>query len=125
MFVFQNETDKYYGFHFCGKGFDRKLCQTYLPVDQLELDHLLHDAIGYTKMVGFKILFGLVKELTLFNGEVRINSPSKVGGEKFQAFILKRKGEEITNEGSDYFINGVKLDMSFQEYNVTILEVDE
>lgn len=117
------EVDKYYGFYFCGKSFDRKLSQTYLPVDQLELDHLLSEAKDYSNGAEFKVLFGLVKELTLFDGKIRVESPSKVGGEKFQAFIFKREGDEITNKGGDYFVNGEKLDLNFSSYDVTIIEV--
>lgn len=119
------ETEKYYGYYFSGEGFDdRKLCQTYLPVDQLGLNELLDNIKSYLRQVEFKVQFGFIKELTLFDRKIRVNSPSKVGREKLQAFILKRKGDEITGGGDDYFINGGKLDMCFGQYEVSILEIN-
>lgn len=120
----QEEPEKYYGFHFMDDNNNFKLSQTYLPVNQLELKHLLSDGVDYSRDAEFKVLFGFIKELTLVNGKVVINSPSKVGGEKYQAFIFKRKGETVNNEGSDFFVNGKKIDFNFIQYNVSIVEVD-
>ena len=122
--MFEEEPEKYYGFHFMGDKHKCKLAQTYLPVDQLELNHLLHDAIGYLYNADFKVLFGFVKELKMNNGRVIINSPSKVGKEKYQAFILKRKTDEVRGEGNDYFLNETKIDFNFVQYDVSIIEVD-
>ncbi len=122
MFDFGNEPEKYYGFHFMGDNHKSHLAQTYLPVGQLELDHLLQDAVGYLSSANFDVTYGFVKELTLFNGRIAMNSPSKVGKEKYQAFIIKNKNDDVKNESGDYFINGVKIDFSFSLYDVSIVE---
>ena len=122
MFAFENEPEKYYGFHFMGDNHKSKTAQTYLPVGQLELEHLLHDAIGYLSEADFPVIFGFVKELTVLNGKVLMTSPSKVGREKYQAFIIKNGKDEIKNEGNDYFINEEKIDFSFSQYEVSVIE---
>lgn len=119
------ETEKYYGYYFLGEGFDeRKLCQTYFPVDQLGLDELLYNIKSYLRKVEFKVQFGFIKELIIVEGKIRLNSPSKVAREKLEAFIIKRKGDEITGESDDYFTNGKKLDMRFGQYEVSIFEIE-
>jgi hypothetical protein len=120
------EIDKYYGFYFSGKSFnDRKLCQTYLPVDQLYLMDLLAQVEGYSHGLEFKANYGFVKELTLFNGDIKVNSPSKVGEEELQAFVIKRKGDVVTNKGKEFIINGEKIDFDFLKYNVNVVEVND
>ena len=99
-------------------------CQTCLPIDQLELNHLLHEDRNYSKSVDFEVIFGFIKELTLLNGEVKIEIPSKVGKERFQAFIFKRKNDSIASEGKDVFVNEKKIDFDFSRYDVNIFNID-
>jgi len=125
MFPFQEEPDKYYGFHLMGDNHKFHLAQTYLPVGQLWLEDLLQNVTGYLHSADFNVIFGFVKELTVFNERVLINSPSKVGKEKYQAFILKKSTDEIKNEEDIYFINGIKIDFSFSQYDVSIIEIND
>ena len=119
------EVGKYYGFNFFGEGNETKLVQTYLPVGQPALEDLLYSVKGYVHHVKFKVLFGTIKELTLFDDVVTGNAASKAGKDKFQAFILKRKNDEVTGEGDDYFVNGKKLDLGFSLYDVSVVEFNE
>lgn len=120
-----NQPEKFYGFNFCGEGYERMQCRTYILVDQIDIESLL--TVVMTSYLGnpkFKVTFGFVKEL-IFNakGKVVVESPSKVGGKKYQAFILKRNGDIVTSEGAEFFINGLKIDFSFSLYNVTIIDI--
>ena len=118
------KAEKYHGFNFFGAGHNTELVRTFLPVGELGLDELLYSAKGYARNRNFKVLFGTVKELTIVQNDIKVNSPSKVGGEKFQAFILKGKADTVTGEGDDYFVNGEKLSLGFSSYNVNIIEID-
>jgi len=114
--------EKYYGFQFKGENFSSELVKTHLPIDQLGLDHLISDGLDYSLNLKFKALYGLIRELTLFNDDIRVNSPSMVGQEKYQAFIIKRSNDVITNEGGSFFLNGKKIELDFTSYNVTIVD---
>ena len=116
--------EKYYGFQFCGPDGKRELIKTYLPINQLEIDHLISDGLERSFDLKFKALYGLIRELSLVNEKVRLNIPSKVGGEKYQAFIIKRKGDVITGEGSSFYLNGEKLHLNFISYDVTIIDLN-
>lgn len=115
--------DKYYGFYFSGPDFNRELSQTYLPVGEVDLDLLLSSAADYSRGLKFQPIFGMIKELTLMDGQIRINSPSKVGREQFQAFILKRPDDVILGGPITFYINDCLLDFEFTKYDVNIVEV--
>ena len=117
------ELEKYYGFYFFGEKYERELSKTHTPVDRLELVDLLLEALNYARGLKFKVLFGLVKELSIYNEKILVESPSKVKCDKFQAFILKRDGDIITCSKDKYSINGKMIDMSFGRYSVSILEM--
>lgn len=120
------DTTKYYAFNFAGKDFftERELVRTYLPIGQLSLPELLDTAKEYEKGLTFRPIYGLIKEVMWKdNGTPGINSPSRVGGEKFQAFIFKRSGDTITGDGTNYYVNGEKVDLEFGGYSVEIVEV--
>jgi len=116
-------VDKYYGFYFSGPDFNRELMQTYLPVGEVDIDLLLSEVASYSKGLKFKPIFGMIKELTLMDGIVRINAPSKVGREQFQAFILKRSDDVIEGGPITFYINDCLLDFEFTKYDVSIIEV--
>ena len=118
--------EKYYGFRFFGEGLAADLVQTYLPVGQAALPELLTAAENYAgRVTKFTPLFGVIKELAMFEGEVGGNFPAKVGMEKNQAFILKRSGDVITGEGNDFFLNDKQLSLGFESYDVNIIEIKE
>lgn len=119
----EKTPEKYYGFNFFGADGKTELVRTFLPLGELALDELLYAAKGYAHNRSFKALFGTIKELTIVENDIKMNSPSKVGGEKLQAFILKRNGDAVTGEGNDYFVNDEKLDLGFESYNVTTVEI--
>ena len=119
------EVGKYYGFNLFGESNETELMQTYLPVGQPDLGDLLHSVKGYARSAKFKVLFGTIKELTLFDDVITGNAPSTTGKDKFQAFILKRKNDEVTGEGDYYFVNGKKLDLGFGLYDVSVVEFNE
>ena len=113
---------KYYGFKFFGNDYDSELCRIPTLVGTSELTELLISASRYSHNLRFKALFGVIKELTFIDGKIKIDSPSKVGREKNQAFIFKRKDDVITGGGNDYFLNGERLDLGFESYDVSIVE---
>ncbi|HEU0085375.1 MAG TPA: hypothetical protein VFQ59_00220 [Candidatus Paceibacterota bacterium] len=114
--------DKYYGLYLCGEDFNRKLSNTYLPVGQVSLPELVEDIPSHFKSVGFKVEFGFIKELTCDGERIVIQSPSKVGGDKLQAFLVKKKSDVVTFDETYYYINGKRLDHRFNLYKVTIIE---
>lgn len=118
-----NGIDKYYGFYFSGPDFNMELKQTYLPIGEVDLDLLLSEAGSYSRGLKFQPIFGMIKELTLFNGQVRINSPSKVGREQYQAFLLKRHGDVIEGGPITFYVNDGLIDFEFTKYDVSIVEV--
>lgn len=97
--------------------------QSFFPVGRLSLDEFPSIVINYLKSVEFAAVCCLIKELTSIDGVVRSNSPSKIGKEKFQAFLFKRKGDDITNNNGDYVINGVKFNLNFTQYQVHIVTI--
>lgn len=119
------EPDIYYGFHFMGQALDqRKLIQSFLPVGQLSLDEIADNVKDYLREIDFNASCCLIKELTLFNGNVAVNKPSKVGGEKLQAFMLKKPSDTINHDNKGvYLINGEEFSLNFTQYDVTILDV--
>jgi len=116
--------EKYYAFRFCGKDLftERELARTYLPIGQLSLQELLDAAKDYEQRLPFRPIYGLIKEVAWNGDRPAIESPSRAGKEKFQAFIFKRNGDTVTGSDSDYFVNGEKIDLDFNRYDVEIVE---
>ncbi len=120
------EMEKYYAFYFCGKDFftERELSRTYILAGETQLEELLQIAKEYEKNLKFRPQYGLIREVTWKpDGTPGINSPSCVNGEKFQAFIFKRANESVTGDGTIYSINGERIDLEFDRYQVEILEI--
>lgn len=113
---------KSYAFNARGNG-EFKLIDTCLPIGKPNVNELLAVVKNNTD-TGFMVEYGTIREISSFRGQVLVNAPSKVGMEKFQAFILKREGDTITHDDKmNYFINKKQLMLNFSSYDVSIIEI--
>lgn len=113
-------VNKSYGFSFRGIN-ESKLVETLIPVGQFNVDELLGAIKTNIVDLQFIVHYGVIKELLYVKGYSEV---SKVGTDKFQAFILKRKEDTITqDDNKNYFVNGKQIILSFSGYNVSIVEI--
>ena len=113
-----------YRLHFCNNDHDMTMFQTPFIVGVASLTDLIQSVPRYIHALDFNAYFGLIKEFTDHGERNTLEVPAKVGKEKLQAFVLKRKGDVITNEGGTFFINGKRLTLDFTLYDVSIVEIN-
>ena len=115
--------EKVYGIKLMGAGFDNSTTQRTNIKASDTLTKVISGIKREFRYEKIKPTFGLIKVLELDGQSIKSNQPYSSDGKKFEAFIIKKEGENVEEDNHHYIVGGKEIDFNFERYNVHIIKI--